>query len=193
MILGDIMKKNHKIYITILSFVLLITTIAYIALDKDEGYHEYRNPVNNGLASLTKFDAACSDAGTSVEGIIFLTRDKNSLSATVVADLIVGGADDMGVEFSIPAGLDVDKVLCSFNDDTSSKYAYVRAWPDGGHSIYIAKAHGSPEVITIGGSGTAVIELHSNGKIKLEDIDSLDFVILTANKTRNDISIQITH
>lgn len=183
-------KTQQKIILTVCISVILIAILLCIMLEKDDSP---RNPVNNGLASLTEFDVDCPETGTSAEGTFFVVQGKDSMKVEIVADLTVDETDKEGVEFFIPAELNIVSVLCSFNDDISAKYAVVRDWPEGGHFVYIAKSRYSPAGTQIGGDGTVIIELHLNEKFKLDNIDSLDFQVTAANTITKDITIPISH
>jgi hypothetical protein len=183
-------KTQKKIVMTACLSVIIVAILLYVTLDNND---ETQNPINNGLTSLVEFDVDCPEAGTSTEGTFFVMESKDSVSIKIVADLIVGETDIYGVEFFVPVELDIVSVLCSFNDDISTKYVTIRDWPEGGHLVYVANARYSPAETPIGGHGTVVIDLQLSGNVRLSDIDSLDFQVTVANATVEDIAIMISH
>lgn len=187
------MKGSHlKIVLTVCIIAILVVALIYVESDKNDNRWI---PVNDGLTSLVEFDMDCPEIGTSTEGTFFVMQSKDSVNIKVAADLIVGETDKRGIEFFVPAELDIVSVLCSFKGDISDEYVLIKERLEGGHYVQIAREYrysdGMP-IGTDGGQGMLIMDLRLSGLAKLNDIDSLDFSIIMGSEYE-DIVIPISH
>ena len=147
----------------VISLLIGVSMIVVLLAALPTGNIEVEPKVNADLTSLVDFDVVSDDTGTAANGVFFVMRTDDSVGMRLVANLTVDETDEHGVDFFIPAELDIVSVLCSFNGDVSSEHVCIREWPMGGHFIYISKARYYPDRAPVGGDGILEVELALNG------------------------------
>lgn len=182
------MDKQGKMIITLLIGVLMITVLIAVL---PTGNTEVKPKVNVGLTSLVDFNVVSDDTETAANGVFFVVQTGDSVDIRLVANLTVDETDEHGVDFFIPAELDIVSVLCSFNGDVSSEHVCIREWPMGGHFVYISKARYYPDRIPVGGDGILEVELALNGGIRIEEINTLNFEIVVSDTVWEEVVINM--
>ena len=175
-----------KIALTICTIIILATVLFHVEFDKNDNHEEC---VNNGLTSLFKFDVDCPEVGTSIGWTFFVMQSEHSVKMKMAADLIVGEMDERGVEFFVPAELDIVSILCSYKGVISSEYIHVWEYPTGGNYVRIAREHPSQSG---GGQGMLIMELQLSKSVKLSNIDSLTFNV-EFGSVSEDVTIPMSH
>ena len=178
---GKMMMESH------LKIALSICVVAILALvwvnyvDLGGSSEEHPNPkVNDGLTSLTGFDVAYPETGTSAKGTVFVMQGSDSLHVKIVMDFVRGETDTGGAGFYFTPELKVTDVLCSFNGDIYS-WAHIEivdlGIKGGGTIMWIGWDPFGQQ--TDPGQGTAIIDLQLSGYAALDEIDSLRFDVGT--------------
>ena len=181
---------NHwKPLLSVFIFSLIIILVAILSTSNEESQLH----VNGDLSSLIDFDVSNDDASTSARGVFFVMQKERTVEINISADIKVGETDEYGVEIFVPPEFDIERVLCSFNGDVSSKHVCVREWPEGGHFIFISQSRYYPDKIPIGGEGIVSIYLSLDKNVHLNEINMFSFSITASNEVVKDVMIPISY
>ena len=181
---------NHwKTLLSVFIFSLIIILVVILSTSNEESQLH----VNGDLSSLIDFDVSNDDASTSARGVFFVMQKERTVEINISADIKVGETDEYGVEIFVPPEFGIERVLCSFNGDVSSKHVCVREWPEGGHFIFISQSRYYPDRIPIGGEGIVSIDLSLDKNVHLNEINMFSFSIAASNEVVKDVMIPISH
>ena len=178
------MKESYlKVALSIcIVAILALVWVNYVDLGSNS--NEYPK-VNDGLTSLTGFDVAYPETGTSAKGTVFVMQGSDSLHVKIVADIIVGETDIGGALFHFTPELKVTDVLCSFNGDIGWEHAAVWTIPPTPGREYNTIVEVGRDRVTRQpdpGRGTVIIDLQLSGYAILDEIDSLHFDVAVGGK-----------
>ena len=179
------MTKESYLRIALAICAVAVPVLVWVNyVDLGRNGEEHPNPkVNDGLTSLTGFDVAYPETGTSAKGTVFVMQGSDSLHVKIVADIIVGGADNSGALFYFTPELRVTEVLSSYRGHTGQEHVSVwlssrldreyNSWVEvGGHHSWWPYS----------GWGRVIIDLQLSGYATLDEIDSLYFTVAVGGK-----------